>query len=82
MTRLIHIILFLFDQPGQCVLWDTPVIVKKGEESIYECWGAALNNTVWLLDENNEWSELSEEDQNFFLVVEAIEQRVNVKKVA
>lgn len=77
MTRLLHIILYLFDQPGQCMLLDTPVIVKKGEVSIYECWGMALHDTVWLLDENNEWSQLSEEDQNFLLVVEAIEKRID-----
>lgn len=81
MTRLVSIILFLFDQPGQTVLFDDPTIVKdKNGNSIFECWGASLHDHVWLMDENGDWHELEASDVNADIVIETVWNRLTAEK--
>lgn len=81
MKPLDHIILIVSDHADQQVLFDTPVIVKKHHESIYECWAVKIHEGIWLMDEQGEWNELEEKDSNWALVVNSIYQRLKFMRL-
>jgi hypothetical protein len=76
MKKFVSVILTLFDVPDKTILFDQPVMIRKEGVSIFECWGAALVDSVWLMDERGDWYELSETDANANLVIEAIHQKL------
>lgn len=82
MKHLITIIISVYSRPDQTILFDEPVVVKKDTVSIFECWGIAIaGNEMWLMDETGDWHELSEEDINAGLVVDALYERLTENKM-
>lgn len=77
MTTLQQIIILLLSHQDKTVLLDTPVIVRKGQVSIFECWGVAIaGDGVWLMDETADWFEVKEHYQNADIVISAIYDRL------
>lgn len=80
MKNLIQIIIFLTTAPSRCEFFTEPVIVKKDNISLFECWGVGLNETVWLMDETGSWYELEQRDQNSQLVIDALWEKLKPKQ--
>lgn len=82
MKHFVSIILTLFDTPDKTILFDEPVIVRKEDVSIFECWGCALaGDGIWLMDETGDWHEWTDFDQNANLVMEAVYGKLTELKV-
>lgn len=82
MKHLIAIIINVITCPGQILFLEMPVIVKKDTISIFECWAIAIaDNSLWLMDEKGDWHELSEQDANAELVIDALYERLTESKM-
>lgn len=73
--------LILSSISDKTILFDEPVIVKKEDVSIFECWGASLHDFVWLIDEKGDWHELQELDLNAKEVTDALHERLVILKL-
>lgn len=77
MKKFVSVILTLFDVPDKTILFDQPVIVRKEQVSIFECWGCAIaGDGIWLMDETGDWHEWADTDLNADIVIEAVHEKL------
>lgn len=60
------------------ILFNDPVIVRDNEISIFECWGVASHEGIWLMDEQGQWYKWQASDINADVVMNAINTRLKI----
>lgn len=60
------------------IYFNDPVIVQDNDVSIFECWGVASHEGIWLMDEQGQWHKWLANDINADVVMNAINTRLKI----
>lgn len=80
MRRLKSIQDYLIPYANHELYFTEPVVIKANDISIFECWGVASHEGIWLIDEAGKWYKWQPCDRNAQLVKTAIELKLNALK--